>query len=400
LDDLGQHEVVQMPQDFPAGALFTPSPTLLELQRTRPACPVRFPSGHSMWLLTRYRDVRSAFLDARLTRELGHPGAPRIAGDDVTSLTHSMFSLDAPRHTALRATLAPVFGRAEMPRWRCVFEQHITTLIDGFHGGPAAELVQALVEPLVAALSSGLLGLTGRQFRLVRSIVRRQSRIGGSEAMVGHATARLRNFAAGLVSGAGVVDGAGPLAAALLAGREAGSITTDEARDTMAMLLSTATDSTTGPLATGLLALLRHPAQRFALRDRPAWLAAADEVLRYYNNGPTNFPRLATSDLEIGGTRIVAGEAVITSALAAMWDPSYVPHPEIFDVAREVRTSLVFGVGHHRCLAAAFVRELIACTLQIVFTRLPRLRLTVDAHQLPGAHGGFFVRPLALPVAW
>src|SRR3954451_15388668 len=90
------------------------------------------------------------------------------------------------------------------------------------------------------------------------------------------------------------------------------------------------------PLRTvGIMTLLRHPRQLGeCVRGPELWPEAVREVLRYHNNGITNFPRVALEDVERHGVRVFAGEGVITSALAAAHDPREFTDPHLFDVRR------------------------------------------------------------------
>ncbi|MGW2049837.1 cytochrome P450 [Streptomyces sp. NPDC001858] len=399
LDAISDENILRVPEDFPVGHGFSAPPRLLRVQREQPLCPVRTPHGDRLWLVTRHADVRAALTDPRLTRQLGFPGAPRLAGEDVTSLADSLFNLEGPRHAMLRKVLSGSFNRGAAQWWAAQWRRSAAETVQKLRESTtSADLVTAFVDPVVADVAGSLLGLGRSEFLRVRENVRRQTGLTAGSDPVGRATANLVEFADSLLAHS---EGRGqhlPVAALSAACRDK-VITRREAVSTTALLLLTATDSLVAPLATGLLALLTDQDQLGRLlREEAPWTDAVEEVLRFYNNGPTNYPRLALTDVPLAGRTIRSGEAVITSTLAAGWDPRLFPAPDRFDIGRRNGASLVFGAGPHRCPAAAFSRSMLALFTSAAFTGLPALRL--GSMPVSGESGGFFTRPTVLLAEW
>lgn len=399
LDAILEENILRVPEDFPVGHAFSAPPQLLRVQREQPLCPVQTPYGHRMWLVTRHADVRAALTDPRLTRQLGFPGAPRLAGEDITSLSDSLFNLEGPRHAVLRKVLSASFNRGAAGWWAAQWRRSAAEAVKKLRDSTtSADLVTAFVDPVVAEVAGSLLGLGRSEFLRVRENVRWQTGLTAGSGPVGRATANLLEFADSLLKHS---EGRGrhlPVAALSAAYRDK-VITRCEAVSTTTLLLLTATDSLVAPLATGLLALLTHQDQLGRLlREESPWPHAVEEVLRFYNNGPTNYPRLAMADVPLAGRTIRSGEAVITSTLAAGWDPRLFPVPDCFNIDRRNGASLVFGAGPHRCPAAAFSRSMLALFSSAAFTGLPALRL--GAMPTLEDSGGFFTRPTILLAEW
>jgi hypothetical protein len=59
------------------------------------------------------------------------------------------------------------------------------------------------------------------------------------------------------------------------------------------------------------------------------------------------FPRIATFDTELGGTKIFKGMVVRPSPQAANYDPDVFPDPLRFDIHRHPKRILAFGAGPH-----------------------------------------------------
>jgi cytochrome P450 len=113
---------------------------------------------------------------------------------------------------------------------------------------------------------------------------------------------------------------------------------------------------------------MRHPDQLAALRDDLALIPdAVEEMLRYCN--PLHyFRRTATSDTELGGRHIRAGDKVAMVYTSANRDEAVFDHPQTFDIRRSPNPHVSFGIGTHFCLGAhlarlearVFVEELLA----------------------------------------
>ena len=101
-------------------------------------------------------------------------------------------------------------------------------------------------------------------------------------------------------------------------------------------------------------------------------------MLRY--DAPLQYlPRVALSDLDIGGTPIAAGETVIVFIGAANRDPDVFADPDRFDIRRKDKGShLALAFGPHFCLGAALARLEGEIALGTLIRRFPSARLTID----------------------
>ncbi|MEX2256248.1 MAG: cytochrome P450 [Acidimicrobiia bacterium] len=121
-------------------------------------------------------------------------------------------------------------------------------------------------------------------------------------------------------------------------------------------LVGAGNDTTRTLISSGTASLVRHPDQLEALRDDPQALSSAvDEMLRYCN--PVHYQRrTATTDTEVGGTRIRAGDKVAVYYTSANRDEHVFTDPQRFDVHRSPNPHLSFGIGPHFCLGAHVAR--------------------------------------------
>jgi cytochrome P450 len=394
-------DLLDFPDDFTEGPLFTASPMLHRLREERPVAPVKMPSGSRLWLITRYSDVRMVMSDPRFSRQLAYAGAPRMAGEDLTSVPGSLFNMEGKEHTRVRNPLNSYFTRHAMYEWKKKIQDLASSLLREMTARKReGDLVQEFSEPLVAQLACALMGTTEEEHIEIQGIIRRQLDLRGTSEDIAEATSDILEFAQKLAERSSSPAATGPTAA-LVQAANSGEISEQEAVASISLLLMNATDPLIPPLTTGPMTLLLHRQQLDQCIARPElWPTAAAEVLRYHNNGTTNFPRVALCDALLGGVEISKGEGVITSNLAASHDPDHFSNPEIFDIHRADRRSIFFGAGPHFCLGATFGPMVLATAYEAVFSHIPTIRMAADPYSIKKADDGFFARPKTLPVQW
>jgi cholest-4-en-3-one 26-monooxygenase len=91
------------------------------------------------------------------------------------------------------------------------------------------------------------------------------------------------------------------------------------------------------------------------------------------------FRRTATTDTELGGRRIRAGEPVCLWFSAANRDPEVFTDPQRFDVRRDPNPHVAFGAGGpHYCLGIHLARLELAGLFSTLAARHPDLELAGD----------------------
>ncbi|MEU4694232.1 cytochrome P450 [Actinoplanes sp. NPDC023714] len=364
-----------------------PHPAYAAWRRTGPVRRTRLPSGLTAWLVTRYDDGRRALADPRLSKQSGFSvgsstAANRPAGP-AAILSRHMLAADPPDHTRLRRLVSAAFTVRRIESLRPRIEEITRELLDALEGRERADLIDAFAFPLPIQVICELLGVPADdrdEFRDWSNVIVAGSQSGDRlepaiRAMVAYIAALIAERR----------SSPGPdLLSGLIQVRDSEDRLTEEELSSMVFLLLIAGHETTVNLiGNGTSLLLRDREQWDRLRAEPALLPTAiEEFLRYEGPVETSTFRVATEDLEIGGTRIRAGEPVVIVLLSANRDEDRFPDADVLRLDRAQNPHLAFGHGIHYCLGAPLAR----LEAQIAFTQLmdrhPGLRLAVPAEDL------------------
>lgn len=155
-------------------------------------------------------------------------------------------------------------------------------------------------------------------------------------------------------------------------------------------------ETTMAALGNALLLLSERPADRRRLIDDRELLTSAIEEFLRFEAPVQGFARTATTDTELGGKSIAAGERLFLLWAAANRDPNQFEDPDEFVIDRPANRHLTFGVGAHRCLGAPLARAEMRIVLEQVLRRLPDYIIDKDLVVMPDTIGTIYTRT-ALP---
>ena len=403
------------PPDTPAGSVTLadlesdPHPVLAQLRATAPACwvPVL-----GTWLVTGYEQAVEVLRDARTFTV----DDPRFSTAKVVG--PSMLSLDGARHTRHRAPFTRPFRSEEIHARLDTFTRaEADRLVAAIEPSGAAELRRAVAGPLAVTVMAEVLGL-GRTDPaqvlawydgIVAAVQAEAAAPGTQTVQAGAAAPGTQAVQAGAAASAGRAAFAelaaslrqviaAPPASSLLAD-VTGPLTEAEAISNAAVLLFGGIETTEGMIANVMLHLLSSPGELELVRaDRGLIPAAVEESLRL-EPAAAVVDRYATSDAELSGAWIRAGDPVTVSIAGANRDPAIFPDPDRFDVRRPNATRhLAFAHGPHFCLGAHLARLEARIAVATLLDRLPQLRL--DDRYPATPRGLVFRKPTDLRARW
>ncbi|WP_269859437.1 cytochrome P450 family protein [Streptomyces sp. RPT161] len=356
-----------------------PYPLYAHLRERGPVHRVTAPDGTGVWLVVGHEQVRAALTDPRLRNDVRHSSTWEDDGGYAVGL--NMLQTDPPHHTRLRKLVAKKFTARRIEALRPRVQRIADELLDAMVPLGRADLVAAFALPLPMSVICELMGVPVEDREAFHGWSNETVHPSSPEAATAAAQA-MTGYLAQLIDGKRRVPDDDLLSALVRAMDDDGDRLSAEEILGMAFLLLVAGHETTVNLiSTGALTLLGHPEQLSALRADPGLVdGAVEEVLRYDGPAQSTSYRFTAEPVEIGGTVIPAGEAVLILLASAGRDPRLAPDPDRFDIRRTgaARGHLGFGHGIHHCLGAPLARLEAGIALRTLFERCPRLALDRD----------------------
>jgi cytochrome P450 len=374
---------------------FDPDAELARIRAEQPVFPMAIPGGQTVYLVTRWDDVRNVLGDhERFSNDFAGVIGLGSSQEDPGGLGFR----DPPEHTRLRRFLTPEFTvrrlRRLEPRIEAMVEEHLDRM--EAKGSPV-DLMEEFALPLPSLVVSELLGVPYEdRADFVKISTNRFDFTAGPEASL-QAVNDAMAYLTELVARERLNPGEGLLGQLL---RDHGDELDDRTLASMADgLLTGGHDTSTSMLALGTLWLLENPEQAAKVREVDGYVNdVVEELLRYMTVVQVAFPRFARDDLELHGQLIKKGELVLCSLAAANRDPNL---GEDMDQVRPGRATvgshLSFGHGIHRCLGAPLAQMEMRIAYRGLLRRFPGLHV---AGEVPWRKLAIVYGVDKLPVAW
>jgi cytochrome P450 len=391
LADLDRNKVVDV--DLGSSAFKQNARSILAQWARRPPFYV-FSSGPPQVVCGRYADVQEVFSDTeRFSSEL--PRGPGFEQYDKFMGVQFVTQMDGERHARIRRLLMPAFSSRSLSR----LETRITEIIEGMldrieSGGNEFDGMQDYgAQLVVGALLTAMANLDEGQkeiFLAFHEVLPLTTYTRPGEPFAPECV-RAFERAAQLVRDIIAQRRANPRADFindLVTARDQGDKLTDrELFDQIFTICGAALSATSRAAGGALYALYSHPDQLAELISEPSLIPeAVEECLRIASNGYFTFPRMATRDTEVGGTKILRGMVVRPSPQAANYDPEVFPDPMRFDIHRHPKRIMAFGAGPHHCIGNILGRTAITIAIRRMLARFPNARLA-DPDFVP-SYGG------------
>nr|WP_142274662.1 cytochrome P450 [Mycobacterium scrofulaceum] len=371
--------------DFYAG---DPYPVYRELRATSPVC---WNDVTHFWALTKYEDIRFVSTNpATFTSTRGITIPDPQMGNAVQE--GNLIFTDPPRHRQLRKLINSGFTRRRVALLEPKIREIVRGILDGIQPDSVHEFADEIAAPLPTRMIAELIGAPPDDWEQFRAWSDAATGTADPEIELDPLVAmgQLYEYFQRLIA-ARRVDARDDLLSVLAGAEIDGIRLTDEDLLNFAYLLLVAGNETTRNLiALGTLALIAHPDQCRLLVDDPALIPGAVEEMLRWTSPVVHMARTATTDVEIRGQRIAAGDVVVMLYGSANRDEDiFGADSEEFKVTRHPNPHIAFGCGEHSCVGAQLAR-LEACVMfDELLRRFPRIELvgTVDrmrATMVPG----------------
>jgi cytochrome P450 len=350
-----------------------------ELAAKGPLTHLTLFTGVPVWLVTGYAETRALLAHPDVVRSpMDGPHRDQITAELVNATEQHMLVVNPPDHTRLRKLVTAAFTRRRIEGLEPRIREIAAGLLDEMAAaGDGVDLVDAYSYPLPITVICELIGIPMRdreEFRRWSSVAVNATVHTPDEYI--EAVGAMVGFIRGLIEEKREAP-ADDLLSALIEARDGSDrLTEDELTSMIFLLLAAGHETTVNLITNGVHALLRHPDQLALLKAEPERLpAAVEEILRYDGPLQAAIPYVAQAPIEIGGSRIEAGEVIVFALLPANRDGRKTDRPDELDITRPENAHLAFGHGIHHCLGAPLARLEGRIALGMLFDRFPDLRL-------------------------
>ena len=377
-----------------------PHATFRRLRRDDPVSwwPEDHAGGRGFWAVTRHADL------LKVSRDVGtFSSAQGIRLEEMdaeeTEARRTMMELDPPEHTSYRRLVSKPFSRREV----YAYEQAIRTLArevvgEALAGEASFDFVDRIAKQLPMRMLGTLLGVPQDDGPWL---------VEQGDALLGNTDPEFTTHPVGLVdtdefrlmpfrSPAGIElfryaqDQArrrrehptDDVISDLLAPKIDGEVLSEhEFNNFFTLLVAAGNDTTRYTMTAGIKALIERPDQLAALRDAVVAsdtelvASAVEEILRW-GSVTMHFRRTATTDTELAGRTIRAGDKVLIWFVSADYDDEVFADPFTFDIRRSPNPQVAFGLmSPHLCLGAQLARMEVKVLFEELLPRLADIRI-------------------------
>jgi cytochrome P450 len=351
----------EMRFDDPAFYLDDPHRTFARLRRED---PVHWYEDGPFWVATKYEDIRYISQHPELfsSRNIAILGdIIKIREDQPRPPRDSILFMDPPEHRSHRKVMIREFTPARVNAMQDLVEGVVVDALAAVPDQPF-DAIPVLAEVIPVNVFSALLGVPREDWHRVvqwSSVVANSGGGGETPEKMAATYAELVPYLEALLEER-TRNPADDYLSMVANARVAGEPLTHIQVVWWAITLLAAGSETTQSLIAGLLyAMSRSPDQTARVLKAPARMAArtVDETLRWWS--PVNsMARQAVTDVELRGTTIKAGDAVLLAYLSANRDEEeWGDDADTWNVDRAASNHLAFGFAEHYCIGAHLAKR-------------------------------------------
>ena len=341
----------------------------------------------------RYADVMVLLKDARFTVD-----SRNVGGRDLSkawwmpgvfrAFMNSMAMVDEPNHTRLKTLVHMAFTPRRIQALEDRIESIANELLDQAATQDEVDLMSAFALPIPLNVISIMLGVPEAWkyefYDLIQSLI---GPISGNKVVAYSGrlinAVRLNRLFKRLIALRRDDPQDDILSGMIQASTEGDQLSEDELLATLFLLLFAGYETTVYLIGNGTLALLENPDQFEKLKANPDLLESAiEEMLRYTSPIQLIKPHYALEDLDINGTFVEKGSAVLAGIASANRDETIFDHPDQFDIARKPNKHIAFGFGLHYCLGGPLARMEAKVAFSTLLERFPHMTLAAPASTL------------------
>ena len=356
--------------------------------------------GRGFWSLTKYDDV---LLASRSTDIYSSRSGIRLEDMDADELEarRTMMEMDSPEHTKLRRLVSRPFAPKSVAEYEDAVRQLAAEILDAVDTSKEFNFVREVARELPMRMLGRVLGLPDEDLEWL---------VGRGDALIGNSDPDFTDFVVDQVdtSEYRLLPFRSPVAielfeyaaqaleerrltpthdvlSALLEPNAEGESLDDLAlKNFFTLMVAAGNDTTRYTMTGGLLALIERPEIYDAIptMDLDERKQLVEEMLRW-TTVTMHFRRTLTSDIELRGKHLKAGDKVVLWYTSANYDEDHFESPDEFRPDRSPNDHMAFGLhSPHLCLGAHLARLEIRVLFEEMAKRWKRVELVGEPEHL------------------
>jgi cytochrome P450 len=354
----------------------------------RAECPIHwtarvteYPDEAGYWSITRADDVHTVSRD---WRTFSSAQGVTAVSDLMLDLMKAMFiGMDPPKHDRLKMLFQAGFTPRRIASHEPAIRQIVVDVLDRLDGAEACDLVTDVAQPIVSRVIGSFMGIPPEDDAVWARLMNASLGAGdpdlnpeGLHSVLANEIPEIFRRCAAMIAERRERPTDDLTSVLVHAEIDGHKLEEHEIVMGFFLLVAAGNDSTKATYCSGMRALMEHPDQRDRLLADPSLIpAAVEESLRMFP-AFAHFRRTATTDTEIAGCPIKAGDKVVLWYVSSNRDESRYEDPHRFDVGRNPEHQAFGAGGRHFCLGAALARLELRIMFEETLKRYPRMEIT------------------------
>jgi cytochrome P450 len=369
--------------------------------------------NHGFWVVTKHEDLVAVHRDFRtFSSEVGHVAIEELQPDELRA-RQSMLETDPPKHTRRRRIVSQFFTPRAVGAYEEFVRELARDILDAALPLGEFDFVDEISAPYPINVLVRILGAPPEDAPKLVALGDRMianTDPDYSDAVVDRedtskyrlltfrspAAVELAEYGAALAAKRRAAPEDDLVSKLVHAEVDGESLTEREFSNFFALLVIAGNETTRQALSRAVQLLADHPDELRELGDQPAVIPVALEEILRFATPVLYFRRTATTDIELSGVPIRAGDKVTMWYISANFDEDVFVGPYRLDIRREPNEHVTFGkFGPHHCLGAYLARLEMRVMLEELLPRVRSIEVTGPA---PRVRSNFINGVKKLPV--
>jgi cytochrome P450 len=378
--------------------------------RLRAEDPVHHTTGSDygdFWSITRYNDIMAVDTNHQVFSSEGGITLRSLEAEAETlkrPQRPSFIAMDPPKHDEQRKTVSPVVAPANLQQLGPVIRERAGAILDGLPIGEQFDWVDLVSKELTAMTLATLFDFPFEERRKLTYWSDVMTNTPGFGPVTSweqrfEETNQCFAYFQAMWDERAKAPPKFDLVSMLAHGEATKNMDRWEYYGNLALLIIGGNDTTRNTISGSVVALNKYPDQYAKLRADPALIPSmVSETIRW-QTPLSHMRRTASTDFELQGKTIKAGDLVVMWYLSGNRDDTVITDPYNYIIDRErPRQHISFGFGIHRCVGNRLAELQLTIIWEEIMKRFPTIELVGEPSRTHSIFvHGYETMPVVIP---